>query len=145
MKVKVKKINNNSSLPEKGSKDAMAFDLFSDVTLSIPTQSVYLIPTGIALEPPAGYGFRINERSGWASLGLNIGAGNIDSDYRGEIKVVARNVSDEPIKIKKGDKIAQIRLVKVHNIELEEVETLTETERGEKGFGSTDIAKEKVG
>ena len=101
-----------------------------------------LIPTGIYLEIPEGYEVQIRARSGLAvrnGIGLTNGIGTIDSDYRGEIKVSLINWGEEPFTVNNGDRIAQMVAAKYEHIDLEETESLSETERGEGGFGHTGV------
>jgi dUTP pyrophosphatase len=101
-----------------------------------------LIPTGISIELPPGYEAQIRPRSG---LAINHGItmlntpGTIDADYRGEIKVIAVNISDQTYCINNGDKIAQMIIAKHETIEWENTNTLSETKRDVGGFGSTGI------
>lgn len=97
------------------------------------------IPTGLAFEIPWGYGLDIRPRSGLASSGLIIpnAPGTLDSDYRGELMILCRNLLASPFLIPKGDRVAQIRLFRTTELDFEEVEELSETERGTGGFGST--------
>jgi dUTP pyrophosphatase len=121
-------------------------------TLHLDYGDHILIPTGIYLEIPEGYEAQIRPRSG---LALKFGAtilntpGTIDSDYRGEIGVIMavptadyKNTTDYGITIADGDRIAQVVISKVEKVEFEEVESLSETERGEGGFGSSGVKTE---
>ena len=99
-----------------------------------------LIPTGVFVEIPEGYEIQVRPRSGKSlKKGLNVILGTVDSNYRGEIGVIVHNISSSNFVITEGEEIAQIVLCPVvHGWETEEVESLSETERGDKGFGSTD-------
>lgn len=99
-----------------------------------------LVPTGIAIELPSGYEAQIRPRSGLAAkAGLTVlnAPGTIDSDYRGEIKVILINLSNEPVAINRDDRIAQMVIAPVTTASVEPVTTLSLTKRGEGGFGST--------
>ena len=99
-----------------------------------------LIPTGIAVAIPEGYAGFVQPRSGMAinkGLGLLNSPGLIDSGYRGEIKVIAINLDAQPLEIARGDRIAQLVILPVPEVEYEEVEALPDSERGAGGFGST--------
>ena len=102
-----------------------------------------IIPTGIYVQIPQGYEIQVRSRSGLAAKNgifvLN-SPGTIDSDYRGEIKVILKNTSSEDFKISSGDRIAQLVVAPVVQAELVNVDTLDETERGVGGFGSTGVA-----
>jgi dUTP pyrophosphatase len=103
-----------------------------------------LIPTGLFIELSIGYEAQIRPRSGLAlKNGVTVAncIGTIDSDYRGEIKVILINLSDEPFIIRHGDRIAQMVISRYEQADFEEVETLSETERGTGGFGSTGVAQ----
>lgn len=99
-----------------------------------------LIPTGIAVAIPEGYAGFVQPRSGMAinkGLGLLNSPGLIDSGYRGEIKVIAINLDSQPLEIARGDRIAQLVILPVPEVQYEEVEVLPDSERGPGGFGST--------
>ncbi|MBC8046020.1 MAG: dUTP diphosphatase [Fimbriimonadaceae bacterium] len=136
------KIINTSSNPNPSYATAFSagMDLRANISETVELKSLErkLIPTGIFIELPAGYEAQIRPRSG---LAINSGItmlnspGTIDSDYRGEIKVIAINLSFEPFIINNGDKIAQMVIAKHETIEWENVEVLSETKRNSGGFG----------
>jgi len=108
--------------------------------ISLKSQERALIPTGIKVAVPSGYELQIRPRSGLAiNKGLTVlnTPGTVDSNYRGEVKVIVFNASNETVEIEKGERIAQAVLKKVEHIEWEECEKLDETTRNEGGFGST--------
>ena len=113
-----------------------------DGNLIIEPGKTVIIPTGLALSIPKGYEAQIRPRSGLAAKNkisvLNT-PGTIDADYRGEIKVILINLGSEPFKIEKGLRIAQMVICPIVKAQLEEVDDLNETERGDGGFGSTGI------
>lgn len=99
-----------------------------------------VIPTGLIIEIPEGYEGQVRPRSGLAlKKGITVlnSPGTIDSDYRGEVKVILINLGNEEVVIERGDRIAQLVISPVQRVEVVEVEELTETIRGEGGFGST--------
>ena len=99
-----------------------------------------LVPTGLFMEIPVGYEGQVRPRSGLAiKSGITVlnSPGTIDADYRGEVKVILINLSDVDFVIKSGDRIAQLVIAKCEQMEVVEVETLSETERGAGGFGHT--------
>ena len=101
-----------------------------------------MVPTGLYIELPAGYEAQIRPRSGLAAKhGVTVcnSPGTIDADYRGEIKVILVNVSNEKFTVNPGERIAQMVIAKYEKIEWDEVEVLDETERGAGGFGSTGV------
>jgi len=99
-----------------------------------------VIPTGIALQAPAGWAFQIEDRSGLAGKhGVSTRGGVIDTGYTGGIKVILQNESDTDFLVEIGDKIAQVKLERVYTASFEEVDEFTPTSRGKAGFGSTGI------
>ena len=141
MKIKLKKLNADAHIPTFGSEYSAGADLYSidgDVTLN-PGCS-YLFHTGISLEIPKGYAGLIFARSSLAckkGIAPSNKVGVIDSDYRGEIMVSLFNQSKESVVIEKGERIAQLVITPFLSCEYEEAEELSDTVRGEGGFGST--------
>lgn len=108
--------------------------------LNINPHSRAIVPTGLYVEIPEGYEIQIRSRSGLAAKkGLFVlnSPGTIDADYRGEVKIIVYNTSDEVITINNADRIAQAVLTQVFKIEFQETENLSSTQRANKGFGST--------
>lgn len=113
-------------------------DLRSSVDEVVPARGRKLIPTGICISLPAGHVGLVWPRSGLAvKHGLDCGAGVVDSQYRGEIKVLLFNHGDADYPIRRGDRIAQLLVQKVETVEFVQAEALDDTPRGENGFGST--------
>jgi len=140
MKLKIKKLNQNAQIPAYQTKEAAGFDLHSIEDTIINPGERKLIGTGLAFEIERGYEVQIRPRSGLAfKHGITVlnSPGTIDSDYRGEIKVLLINLGNEPFEIKCGERIAQAVVAPVIQAEIEEVENLSDTERGSGGFGST--------
>lgn len=142
--LKIKKINENAVTPTRGSKDAAGFDLYcAESFVEVFPKSTVKIHTGIQMEIPDGYVGLIFARSGIAiKKGLRPAnaVGVVDSDYRGEIIVALYNDSSETQYIETYDRVAQLVLVRYLAPEIEEVtENLSETERGEGGFGSSGV------
>ena len=141
--VEVKIVNTSGNdLPNYATEGAAGMDLRADITepLSLEPMQRKLVPTGMSIELPDGYEAQVRPRSGLAiKQGITClnSPGTIDSDYRGEIKIVLVNLSGEPQIIQPGDRIAQLVLQKVERIHWKEVNVLTETMRNEGGFGST--------
>ena len=142
MKIKIKSLG--GEVPSYETEGAAGMDikacLNADIVLK-PMERV-LVPTGIALEIPGGYEAQIRARSGLAirnGIGLVNGIGTIDSDYRGEIKVILINWGEDDFVIKNGDRIAQIVIAKYEKVEVEVTLELEETTRGNGGFGHTGI------
>ena len=115
------------------------FDIYANEDSEIKPMEQKWVSTGLFIEIPEGHVGIMKEKSGLAGKGIMLGAGVIDSNYRGEVKALVRNFSNHVIAIEKGQKIAQIVFMKAETPELVETEELTETERGHKGFGSTGL------
>lgn len=138
------KIINRSAFPSPAYATEMSagMDLkanISEAVLLEPLQRA-MIPTGIYLALPEGTEAQVRPRSGLAAkFGISVlnAPGTIDADYRGELKVILVNLSNEPFTVNPGERIAQLVLARYERIEWDEVETLDETCRGEGGFGST--------
>lgn len=139
-----KLLTEHATVPTYGSTEAAGMDLYADFTDQ--TGSVYrldpgerwAVPTGIAVALPALHYGRIAPRSGLAfKQGIDVLAGVIDSDYRGEIKAILINLGDEPVVIKHGDRVAQMIITPYYTLLPEPVDELPDTERGSGGFGST--------
>ena len=140
MTLLVKRLNEHATLPARGSPLAAGYDLSSSEDVSIPKGTRGLVGTGIAFTVPHETYGRIAPRSGLAvKKGIQVGAGVIDRDYTGEVKVVLFNHGDEDFEIKKGDRIAQLIIEKIEMPEVKLVDELLDTQRGEGGFGSTGI------
>ena len=137
--IRVKKVNSDAKLPSKAHDTDAGFDLYAEKYSSIPVGETRLIGTGIAMAIPRGHAGLIWDRSSMGVKGLHRFAGVIDSDYRGEIKVCIHNASQESYTISEGDKIAQLIIQEVPSFFLREVDSLEDTERGGKGFGSSGI------
>jgi dUTP pyrophosphatase len=144
VKVLLKRLPEGSDIPvpEKATAHSAGFDLRACVgeTLVLPPGSRSLIPTGIAVALPEGHEAQIRPRSGLAvrhGLTLLNTPGTVDADYRGEIKVVLANLGEEPVEIRRGDRIAQMVIQRLPTAILEEVRDLPETGRGAGGFGHT--------
>ena len=141
--MKVKIVNHSKNpLPQYETVASAGMDLRADLESPVTLQPMErtLIPTGLFMELPLGYEAQVRPRSGLAikhGIGVLNSPGTIDADYRGEIKVILVNLSNEAFTINNGDRIAQMVIASHIQAELEEVEVLTETERGTGGFGHT--------
>lgn len=140
-KLPVKLFSEDANIPTRGSEEAAGLDLYSVEDIVLGSGARELIQTGVGMDIPKGYVGIVKSRSGLAARhGLEVGAGVIDSDYRGEIKVLLYNNSLNTYHIKAGDRIAQILLIPVlMDVEVEQVYTLDQTDRGYEGFGSTGV------
>lgn len=143
--MKVKVINRSAhGLPQYETPQAAGLDLRADIAQSViikPLQRT-LVPTGLYVELPEGFEMQVRPRSGLAAkFGLTVlnSPGTIDPDYRGEIKVILANMSDEDYELKPGERVAQAVVARFERIEWEETERLSETERGAGGFGHTGV------
>ena len=142
IKVLVKKLNSKVQLPKYKTSGSSGMDLMAliEKPIKIKPQESVLIPTGITIAIPEDIEVQIRPRSGLAAKS-NISVlntpGTIDSDYRGEIKIILFNHGDSEFIIQNNDRIAQMVLMPVHKINFEEVENLPNTIRGKGGFGST--------
>lgn len=136
-------INRSSNpLPKYETTGSAGMDLRANLDTAVTLQPLgrALIPTGLFIELPQGFEAQIRARSGLAlKRGLTMlnSPGTIDSDYRGEIKCIVVNLSDEPQTIEPGDRIAQMIIARYEQIAWQEVESITETDRSAGGFGST--------
>ena len=136
--LRVKLLSSKATLPVKGTTLAAGYDLSSAQELIIPINGRALVQTDISLSVPKGTYGRIAPRSGLAvKHGITTGAGVIDADYTGPIGIVLFNHGDQDFQIKEGDRIAQLILEQVANKPVIQVQELTQTTRGSKGFGST--------
>lgn len=141
--MKVLVINkSNNVLPAYETIGSAGLDIraFIEESITLKPFERKLVKTGLFLEIPIGFEAQVRPRSGFAlKNGVTVlnSPGTIDADYRGEVGVILINLSQEKVEIHSGDRIAQLVFAKVEQAEWTEVETLSETERGEGGFGST--------
>ena len=127
-------------LPKRATAGSAGFDLHASEGLEIPAQVPVAVGTGLRMEIPTGYEVQVRSRSGLALKGLSVlnAPGTIDSDYRGEVKVILFNHGMVPMRVEKGDRIAQGVIAPVFNAAfVDVVGELDKTDRGEGGFGST--------
>ena len=142
IKILVKKLSKNIKLPSYETSGSSGMDLVANVknNIIINPGKVKIIPAGIAVAIPKKYEIQIRPRSGLAAKkGISVlnTPGTIDSDYRGEIKIILINLSKKSFIIKSGDRIAQMILCPVAKVKFKEVKNLPKTVRGKAGFGST--------
>src|SRR3954469_21940154 len=137
VRMRIKKVTLDAKTPQTQTKGAIGLDLHANQEVVIPTKRRVVVPTGIAAEIPRGHYLRVAPRSGLSKKGLDIDAGVIDPDYRGEIKALVINNLANDITIEKHDRIAQAILERATVPIIEETEELGKTERGKGGFGST--------
>ncbi len=145
IKIKIKRISDEFSeipLPSYATEGSSGMDIRAVLKEpeTLKPGEVKLISTNLSVEIPIGYEIQVRPRSGLAAkygIGVLNSPGTIDSDYRGEVKIILFNFGKDPFEIKSGERIAQIILSKVYKAEIEESSNLNETKRGEGGFGHT--------
>jgi dUTP pyrophosphatase len=143
MKIRITRVDKESldiPLPTYATIGSAGMDLFAAVIdeIILPPDGTHLVPTGYRIELPMGYEAQIRPRSGLAlknNIGVLNSPGTIDSDYRGEIKVILKNFGDKEFRIKRGDRIAQMIIAPYIRISWDEVESIDDTTRGAGGFG----------
>ena len=128
--------------PAYQSKGASGFDVRAQISepITVKPGERVLVPTGLSLEVPVGYEIQARPRSGWAlkqGMTLLNTPGTIDADYRGEVKIILVNLGQEPVVIQDQERIAQLVVAPIFQVEMLLTEDLTSTERGAGGFGST--------
>lgn len=135
----VKLLNEYAKLPTRGSKDAAGLDLYCPFHIKVPADSQKKIPLGIAVEIPKGHMGLLVPRSSMSKTPLRCAnsVGIIDADYRGEISIAYENISCSDYMIFRGDRIAQLIIVPIAVVDVEVAQTLSKTERGAGGYGST--------
>lgn len=141
MNIQIKKLSDKAKIPSQGSKYAAGYDLYAAEEVLVNTLGRKLVKTNISISIPEGYYGRIAPRSGLAyKNGIDVLAGVIDSDYRGDIGVILFNTDHNlDFLVNVGDRIAQIIIEKCHSVNWEPVETLDSTVRSEGGFGSSGV------
>jgi len=145
VKLNIKRISedyNDIALPSYATEGSAGMDVRAAIReeIVIPSGEVKLVPTNLIVEIPFGYEIQVRPRSGLAlkhGIGLLNSPGTIDSDYRGEVGIIMSNFSKNDFVIKRGDRIAQLVLNKVYLADVSEVRDVSESERGEGGFGHT--------
>lgn len=143
--IKVKRLSEDFkdiALPEYTTEGSSGMDIRAAVSEDVVLRAgkIVLVPTNLSVEIPEGFEIQVRPRSGLAikhGIGILNAPGTIDSDYRGEVKIILFNFSEEDFIIKRGDRIAQIIVSKVYRGELFETDDLEDSERGEGGFGHT--------
>ena len=143
-KILIKKLSKTAIIPKYETQGASGVDISANINedLTLATNESTLVPTGIAVSIPQGFEIQIRPRSGLAAKkGISVlnTPGTIDADYRGEIKVILINHGNEPFVIRNGDRIAQMVVCPIVQAKFEQVDELSDTERGSGGFGSTGV------
>ncbi len=147
MNISIKRINEefvSIPLPKYATEGSAGMDVYAtvDKPMEIGPGAIAMVPTNLSIALPKGYECQVRSRSGLAAkngiFALNA-PGTIDSDYRGEIKVILANFGKEPFVVQTGDRIAQLVIAQYECIKWNEVDSLDETTRGDGGFGSTGV------
>lgn len=134
----IKKLSPTAKLPTRGSAFSAGYDLYASRPCTIPARGKALVETDIALAVPAGTYGRVAPRSGLAAKHfIDTGAGVIDADYRGPLKVLLFNHGEADFEVQEGDRVAQLVVERIYTPEVLEVQELEESVRGAGGFGST--------
>ena len=137
--MKVTLLNDQASLPVKGTPGAAGWDLASSVQVTLQPGERRLVPLGLLLEVPPGCYGRIAPRSSMAVRGVDMAGGVVDADFRGEVKIILVNNGLEPLTVSVGDRIGQLILEKIAHVKVEKSSILSVTERGSAGFGSAGV------
>ncbi len=140
MKLKIKKLKENAVIPDYAHEGDAGLDIYSVEEIIIPAGEREIISTGLGFEIEGGFVGLVWDKSGLAAnSGIKTMAGVLDSGYRGELKIVLLNTGKEDYKIEKRQKIAQLLIQPIVRAEVEEVDELSDSERGENRFGSTGL------
>jgi dUTP pyrophosphatase len=141
----VKKLSEHATLPTRGSIGAAGYDLYAAYDGVVPARGRAVVKTDIALCIPEGCYARVAPRSGLAVKNfIDVGAGVVDYDYRGNVGVVMFNHAETAFIVTKGDRVAQLILEQIFTPDIVEVEELDETVRGAGGFGSTGVGEKRT-
>ena len=142
IEIRVKRLHPDAKIPKAAKAGDVAFDLYSVIDYEMKPGERFAIPTGIALEIPIGFEGQVRPRSGLAlKEGITVlnTPGTIDSGYRGEVKTIMINQGNTSFQVTKGMRISQLAIRPVPKVTFVEVEELSDTDRGEGGFGSTGV------
>ncbi|MED4399804.1 dUTP diphosphatase [Metabacillus fastidiosus] len=140
MNVKIKRLSEHAVIPKYAKQGDSGFDLVAVEDVLIKPGETRKVPLGLAFEIPEGYELQIRPRSGITSkTKLRVQFGTVDAGYRGEIAAIVDNIGNDLAKVQKGDRIAQGVIAPVIKATFEETDELSESERGDKGFGFTGV------
>ncbi len=137
MKIKIKRLKDDAKLPKYAHPGDVGMDMYAMETVIINPGEHYRFWHGFAMEFPEGYMVKVFDKSSISKAGLHTLGGVFDAGYRGEYNTHLVNLSNDPYTVEVGDKVSQIVIVPVSIAEIEETDTLSESARGEGGFGST--------
>jgi dUTP pyrophosphatase len=141
--IRFKRLDPQAALPEYATPGAAGMDIRASVEVGLGQGQWAAVGTGLSVEIPPGFEIQVRPRSGLAAkFGVTVlnAPGTIDSDYRGEIKVILINLGPQEFAVKKGDRIAQLVVARVPAVAIEDVDQLSDTARGTGGLGSTGVA-----
>ena len=136
-KVSVQRVSKEAILPTRAHSDDAGLDLYCQEDLLVEPRAGKVAKTGIAIALPKGHVGLVADRSSLAKRGLKTAGGVIDAGYRGEIHILLWNISNEPVQLRSGERIAQLLILPIATPAVQEVSSLDETQRGLNGFGST--------
>lgn len=137
LNVKVKRLDPRAKLPTKVRDSDSGFDMYALEAYIIPARSYLKTSCGVAFELPEGYEMQLRSRSGLSGKGIMVAHGTIDNEYRGEVSAIMYNYTDEDYEVLAGDRTCQVVIKRVPEAMMVEVEELSPTGRGDRGFGST--------
>ena len=135
--IRIKRLDPRAVLPKRAHPEDAGMDLHLLESVEIPAGGGIRVRTGIAMEIAVGFVGMVADRSSLAAKGLKTAGGIIDAGYRGEIHIVLRNLTTEPVRLEAGDRVAQLLILPVALPVIQEVAELSETSRASGGFGST--------
>ncbi|MDY6957522.1 MAG: dUTP diphosphatase [Halobacteriota archaeon] len=135
--VKIKLLRSGARVPEKAMSGDICYDIFLPEDALLESRKVTSIGTGIAIEPEPGFGLLVRDKSSMVAKNITVHGGEIDNGYRGECRIMILNSNDEDVRVFKGQKIAQVRPIRIRDINWDVTDELSDTERGNGGFGST--------
>jgi dUTP pyrophosphatase len=135
--LKILRVSSEATLPTRAHPDDAGLDLYNLEDIFLEPGTGKVAKTGIAIALPVGYVALVADRSSLAKKGIKTAGGVIDAGYRGEIHIVLWNISQDPIQLKQGERIAQLLILPIATPSVQEVKTLDETSRGVRGFGSS--------
>ena len=135
--VKIKLLHPDAKMPIYATEGSAGFDIYAIENVSVQPNEVKMIPTGLSFELPQGFHLQVWDRSGKAKVGMHHFAGILDSDYRGELKILLYNSTNQPHNIEKGDRMVQALILPIYQAEFSQVKELSQTIRGTGGFHST--------
>jgi len=133
----VKRLHEQATLPTRAYEHDAGVDLYSSESFTLPSHTTTAVATGVAMEIPVGCVGLIRDRSSMGKQGIATLAGVVDAGYRGEVLVMLHNLNNGPIEFEAGAKIAQMLILPVSTAPIVEVGELADSERGERGFGSS--------